>query len=294
MRSSILIVTKNRKLPLQKTIDIVLPLLDQNQDEFLIFLDGCTDDTATLVKKYPTIKWTINEHSVGASKARNILYKKAKGTYFIGLDDDAHPLQEDFIEKTVSLFQSNASIGALAFQEIRGVDTIKIDLKKTPHTLKNSFECSEFVGCGFAIRSDVYFMTQGFPVWVDIYGEEACVSLEIISKNYSILWTNAIIIHHRVDKQNRASTGRNYFRFEKHLRNVSLFYLVYYQNPLLKILKLYYHNFKKYAVLDFQYFKYFFVALFRFLMAIPATLKYRKPIASKYINKRNNLKQPGF
>lgn len=294
MRSSILIVTKNRKKALQKTIAIVLPLLDQKQDEFLIFLDGCTDDSSELIEKYPEIKWINNATSVGASKARNILYNKARGTYFIGLDDDAHPLQKDFIEKTIHLFKTDNSIGALAFQELRGVEKMSEMLHGALQNPKSSFECSEFVGCGFALRSEVYFKTNGFPKWIDIYGEETCLSLEIISQEFKIVWTNEIIVHHRVDKINRAASGRNHFRFERQLRNLSLFYMVYYSNPLLKIAKLYVHNFKKYALKDFKYFKGFFIAIGRFIIAIPSTLKYRKPINSKYIEKRNKLPNPGF
>jgi GT2 family glycosyltransferase len=150
------------------------------------------------------------------------------------------------------------------------------------------------VGCGFALRSDVYFMTDGFPTRVDIYGEESCLSLEIISKGFKILWTNSIMVHHRVNKNVRANSGRNHFRFTKQLRNVSLFYVVYYKNPYAKLFKLYFHNFKKYAVKDIQYFKGFFSAMGRFIVSVPSVLKYRSPIDKKYIEQRNKLKNPGF
>ena len=38
---------------------------------------------------------------------------------------------------------------------------------------------------------------------VDIYGEESCVAIEVMSKGYDILYSNKIKVNHRVNKEQR-------------------------------------------------------------------------------------------
>ncbi len=292
-RASIVIVTKNRCEELKKTIEIVLSLIDLTKDEFLIFLDGCTDQSFTLIELYPSIQWHSVTKSIGASGARNALYKYASGNFFIGLDDDAHPLHNDFIERVERLF-SNDSIGLLSFKEVKKVHVSEEEENEILNETPNSYKTNEFIGCGFAVRKDVYQKTNGFPVWMDIYGEEMCLSLEIMEAGYSIKYTNEIAVHHRVDINARKKMGRNYFRFRKQLRNGALFYCIYYKRPFVKLLKLLFHNFKKYALMDGNYFVSYFRALGSLITKIPAIVKYRKPVSQTTIDVFNNTKNPGF
>jgi hypothetical protein len=77
-------------------------------------------------------------------------------------------------------------------------------------------------------------MTNGFPVWIDIYEEESCLSIEVMDKAFDILYTNAIKVNHRVNIAKRKLNKQNYFRFERQLKNTTF----YYPYPLLKIIKL--------------------------------------------------------
>ena len=85
---------------------------------------------------------------------------------------------------------------------------------------------------------------------MDIYGEENSVSIQVVNEGYTILYTTKISVNHRVDKMYRGHSGYNYTRFQKQLTNTTLFYIVHY--PFLfvlkRILKLYWHNFKKYGI----------------------------------------------
>src|SRR5690606_13336476 len=145
-------------------------------------------------------------------------------------------------------------VGVLAFQEIKGVFNSDTEALTQRQEILEEFLCSEFVGCGFAIRKEVYQATNGFPLWIDIYGEESCVSIEVLAQGYDILYTNSISVNHRVNREERFKIGRNYFRFEKQLKNTAFYYLVYYPFPLYKISRLLWHNFKKYAFTDWNYF----------------------------------------
>lgn len=294
IKFSIAIVTKNRKEDLDVTIHKLKTSIDINTTEILILLDGCTDNTKALQSKYPFIKWYILDKSVGASKARSILYKNVKGEFIIGFDDDAHPLQSDFIDRIESIYNTDNEIAVIAFQEIKGVFTDDQQALQSKPNNKISYYCNDFVGCGFVIKTKDYFNTRGFPVWIDIYGEESCVSIEVLANNKKILYTNFVSVNHRVDVKKRKQLGANYFRFEKQLKNTAFFYIVYYPKPTLKIAKLLYRNFFKYAVKDLKYFMGFIRALFKILINFYKVLNFRKPISKELIDQINKMERPIF
>lgn len=291
---SILIVSKNRKEDLLKTLNILDSLIDKSKVEVLVFLDGCTDSSEDLQNELTWVRWFVSPKSIGASAARHKIYPLAVSDILIGLDDDAHPLNEDFIFKIETIFYKYPNVGILAFEEIKGIYQSDIEALKKAEKEKKEFLSSEFIGCGFAIRKSVYNQTNGFPVWIDIYGEESCLSIEVLSKGFDMLYSNEIKVNHRVNKEQRKLSKQNYFRFEKQLKNSTYYFLVYYPFPLFNILKMYWHNFKKYALLDREYFKRYFKTIFVVLIHIPKILKYRNPVDKSLILKMRNLSSLKF
>lgn len=284
MEVSILIVTRGRPNELEITLNKLFGLLDLTIHEVLVFIDGCKK-TEMLIAKYPWVQWENSAISISASPARNKLYKKATGKIFIGLDDDAHPLSEGFISKTQAVFLENEKIGIIAFQEIRGVFISDEEALKMAEPEMDSYPTNDFVGCGFAIKKEVHDSTNGFPVWIDIYGEESCLAIEVLDLGYEIHYNNSIIVNHRIDKKKRLEQGRNYFRFEKQLKNTIYYYAVYYPNPALKIAKVLFHNFKQYGLHNPTYFKLFWKSIFAALEEIFHVLKFRKPVQKSTLAK---------
>jgi GT2 family glycosyltransferase len=294
MQASILIVSKNRKKELEFTLDVLAQMIDLSLHEVLVFLDGCTDDTYLLKDKFQWVKWYSSDKSIGASAARKELYQEAQGQFLIGLDDDAHPLNGDFIAYTIHLFSTYANLGIIAFQEVKGVFVSDTEARLQSESPKEEFYTNDFIGCGFAIRKEVYEATNGFPVWIDIYGEESCLALEVMNKGFDILYTNVIKVNHRVNKESRKHSGQNYFRFGKQLKNTTYYFLVYYPFPYVRILKLYWHNFRKYALTDIKCFKIYFRTVFEVLLDFPKILKYRNPVDQTLLHKIRNLKSLKF
>jgi GT2 family glycosyltransferase len=289
MEASILIVSKNRKADLLKTLMVLESFIHKSDVEILVFLDGCSDDSISLEKELTWVRWFVSPVSIGASAARHQIYPLAVSEILIGLDDDAHPLDQDFIFKIETLFKKNPNVGILAFEEIKGIFVSDIEALQYSESQKKEFLTSEFIGCGFAIRKSVYNLTNGFPSWIDIYGEESCLSIEVLSKGLDILYSNEIKINHRVNKEQRKLTKQNYFRFGKQLKNSTYYFLVYYPFPFSSILKLYFHNFKKYALTDWQCFKIYFKTIFVVIIRLPEILSYRNPIDKSLIIKMRSL-----
>ncbi|NJW53662.1 glycosyltransferase family 2 protein [Salinimicrobium oceani] len=296
MRASVLIVSRNRREELLKTLNILHASLDPALHEIRVFLDGCTDTSHELMGLMPRIKWETSEIPLGASKSRSILYKKALGKILYGFDDDAHPLQENFIEITEELFNQNPGVGIIGYKEIKGQLQSRSFSKENVTAKKQNLLVKDFLGCGFAIKKSVYDSTRGFPEWIDIYGEEICLALEALSAGYDIMFTHEVMVHHRKDMQSRKDSGANLFRFEKQLKNTFFFYLVYYPLPLMfkKLLKLYLHNFTKYAVRNPAYFRSFLSATVISALGIKDILRYRKPINEKELKKFSQLPNPDY
>lgn len=294
MQSSILIVSKNRKKDLIKTLLIIGSLIDKSQVEVLVFLDGCTDGSESLMEEMEWVHFVISKNSIGASAARHKIYPLAKSEILIGLDDDAHPLTQNFQFETEKLFADNPNVGILAFEEIKGIFETDEEALKHSEITNKEFLTSEFIGCGFAVRKSVYDKTNGFPVWIDIYGEESCLSIEVLAKGYDILYTNEIKISHRVDKERRKLNKQNYFRFGKQLKNTTYYFLVYYPFPLFHIIKLYWHNLKKYALTDWEFFKIYLKSIPIVLFHIPVILRYRNVVDKDLIIKMRKLSSLKF
>ncbi|MGB3776367.1 MAG: glycosyltransferase family 2 protein, partial [Leeuwenhoekiella sp.] len=269
--------------------------IDKTKHEVLVFLDGCDDNSNELLSQFPTYNWLESSKSIGVSPARRILFEAAQGEILIGFDDDAHPLQQGFIDITKQLFLDNQNVAVLSFEEIKGIyDNDHVALMN--HIPDQSYLCNSFVGCGFAIRNDIYKQTAGFPEWMDIYGEEGCLSIEIIDKGYGILYTSEISVNHRVDRQYRQTKGGNVFRFERQLCNMALYFLVFYPANRLprKWIKLFWHNFKKYALTDFNFFKAYVRGVFRFLLKVFQAWPARNPVSKSTVKKINSLPHPKY
>lgn len=296
MEASVLIVSKNRSAELHKTLVILKKHVDFERHEILVFLDGCTDYSERLIELHPKVKWEISQISLGASKARSILFKKAKGIILFGFDDDAHPIQPDFIELSTKIFNLNPGVGIIAFKEIKGIFESDAEIPEDLKKEKQDYLVKDFLGCGFSIKKKVYEETRGFPVWIDIYGEEVCVAMETLELGYDILFTHQIVVNHRTQKQKKNIGGANHFRFGKQLKNTASFYLVYYPFPLLlkKILRLYVLNFWKYGIKDIKFLKEYAKALGINVLHLKEILKYRKPVSGNTITNFNNLSNPTY
>ncbi|NHM01126.1 glycosyltransferase family 2 protein [Flavobacterium difficile] len=288
MEVSFVIVTKNRAEALAFTLEKIRLLLEPSKHEVLVFVDGCAA-TQAIQSDFPWVKWYGVAKSIGASPARNRLYQNAVGSILIGLDDDAHPLTLTCIEKCKSVFENHPNLGIIAFQEVRGLFASDAEALLQAEQQPIFYTTNDFVGCGFAIKNEVYQKTNGFPLWMDIYGEETCVAYEVLNAGYDIVYDNSILVNHRVDKQQRVAQGKYYFRFQKQLKNTIFFFLVYRKNPFWPIVKTILHNFKKYALKDFTYFSLFWRAMFEVVFHFFSVLKYRKPLNNSTLQKIKNL-----
>src|SRR5664279_2091936 len=85
---SVVIPTHNRAQFLPQRLARVLP--DQAVAEFIVVVDGCQDDTITLLQLNPSEKLTVldNPEARGPEVARNMGAASATGAWIAFIDDD--------------------------------------------------------------------------------------------------------------------------------------------------------------------------------------------------------------
>jgi GT2 family glycosyltransferase len=284
---SLIITTSNRPHELKFSLNHIIKNFDLELVEILVVVDGCEKTKQMKKIGLERVDWYYLDSKIGASRARNFIYKRAKGKYLIGLDDDANLISENSLDFIIDIFNGNPNAGIIAFEEIRA----KIIESLPVHYDSEVIKVNDFVGCGFCIRKDVYDETRGFPIWMDIYGEESCVSIEVIEKGYDIIYTSKIKVHHRVDKIARSKAGHGVYRFTKSLINGNKYFLVYYPNSILfkYLIKIFLHNLSKYAFKNGAFFLAFFKAYIILFIDSGKLKKFRKPVSIDVIKRIKKL-----
>lgn len=99
---SVIIPTYNRSYIVGNAIQSALDQTYANK-EILVVDDGSEDDTHTLVKAFPGVKYILQEHG-GQAAARNTGWQNAKGIYISTLDSD-DIWNTLFLEKSIAVLE---------------------------------------------------------------------------------------------------------------------------------------------------------------------------------------------
>ena len=158
------------------------------------------------------------EQNVGVPGGRNIGMFLGQSRYTVGIDNDAVFESTHALKKVVDLLDNNPGVGALSFR-IKNFYTGKDDElswvypKMLTACREKQFLSTRFVGCGHAIRRDVFETTGGYDEKLFFYWEETDLSYRIINAGYSILYYPEIIVRHKVSPEARIKweDGRFYF-----------------------------------------------------------------------------------
>lgn len=221
---SILITTKNRLTDLAYTLDKIQYLLFRNDVECIVFDDGSTDETSTVVKEnYPDIILLRNQFSKGLIHCRNEMLNLTKAKYAISLDDDAYFSSEDVLENIENYFVSNSKCGVIACRIFWG-----LKLPNTTFSDEVTERTKGFVGCAHVWRMKAWREIPNYPEWFIFYGEEDFASYQLFKKNWEIHYLPEVLVNHRVDIKSRKKNTDYSIRLRRSLRSGwYLFFLFY-------------------------------------------------------------------
>ena len=115
---SVIITAFNEEKQISEALNSVLHQT-YSHFELLVFTDGCTDQTASIVKKMAEKDSRIvcieSKENVGKGFGRNTLMKQARGEYLAIFDADDYMYSER-LEKQVAFFLENPDIAVLGTQ----------------------------------------------------------------------------------------------------------------------------------------------------------------------------------
>jgi GT2 family glycosyltransferase len=197
MTASFVIVNYNRKDEILLTILKTKETIKHIPVEFeLIVIDNAsTDGSAAAIKeKFPDVVLIENPVNTGAP-AWNIGFERAKGDYFIILDDDSHV--EDGLDKALAYMEQHKDIGALALNIAGGgYQTTK---------WKDLEEKDGFIGCGAIIRKELYDKIGGYADWIFLYTNEWEYGVRCWEAGYKVIYFANCHVTHRASVINRTS-----------------------------------------------------------------------------------------
>lgn len=221
---SILITTKNRLPDLKLTLEKIEHLIFRGDVECIICDDGSTDGTSNFIEKNcKSIQLIKNTKPKGLIYSRNRLLNLTKAKYAITLDDDAHIVTQNTLDKIKDFFESNPKCAVIAFRIFWG----KVLPNNLNHKLTNE-RVKGFVGCGHVWRMDAWRSIPNYPDWFIFYGEEDFASFQLFKNNWEVHYNPDILVHHRVDLKNRKK-GKDYqTRSRRSLRSGWYLYVLFY------------------------------------------------------------------
>jgi GT2 family glycosyltransferase len=108
--ASIIIPAFNGAARIGNCLAALLPQVGARNTEILVVDDGSTDNTADVVKQYPSVR-LISQCNAGPAAARNHGAKRASGEILLFTDDDCVPFA-DWLEAMLKPFDDPEIVGA--------------------------------------------------------------------------------------------------------------------------------------------------------------------------------------
>ena len=206
-----MITTRNRAGQLRRTCR-VLRELNPAPLEILITADGCTDNTADVVKiELPNAKLIVNEIGRGSVASRERMMREAQGDLVLALDDDSYPAQADCLRTLSDLFSKSSRIAIAAFPQ-------RTD--EYPSTLAESDFGRDrlvrsFANSGACLRVSTCRSLPGFESMFFHMYEEPDYALQCIANGWDVLYFPHIIIRHHYTGKERSELHNHH----RHARN---------------------------------------------------------------------------
>ncbi|MEL6499554.1 MAG: glycosyltransferase [Planctomycetota bacterium] len=187
---SFVLPTRNRPTQLAQTIDAVAKLGIAGAE--VIVIDNASDspakfDSTSADLRVRTIALPEN---LGAA-ARNIGAREAENDWIVMLDDDSHPLDAGVVD---AIADAGPRVGAIA-----------ADIRLPDGSRERGGLPEVFVGCGVAIRRELFLTLGGYDHAFGYYAEEYDLCARIITAGFRIAFDHRFRVQHR-----KVNTGRDF------------------------------------------------------------------------------------
>lgn len=219
---SIVFLNYNRLEETRLTIKKLLECKEIDCNIEIIAIDnGSTDGTREYLSELgDSVETILLDRNYGI-EGYNKGFEISKGDVIIVLDDDSH-VEIDTIKRVKELFTNNKNLAIVAFKIIdkdgKRFNTWHIPSKDV---YQESFA---FVGCGFAIRKDIFKEIGFYPSKFFIYHNEIAVAIKVKLLGYKIIYDPLCVAVHRTGGNQRDPSRRIYYTLKNSLILIWMYY----------------------------------------------------------------------
>jgi glycosyltransferase involved in cell wall biosynthesis len=162
--------------------------------EILVHVDGNQKATLERLKsEYPEVRYLLSEGNVGPGGGRNKLLQAASHELVASFDDDSYPMQPDYFDRAVSLFEHIPEASVITCKVV-----LPGEESGGPQPLIEW--SSDFCGGACVYRKKVFLETSGYVPLPTAYGmEEVDLALRLHAAGHRILKTSWMQVMHDTD-----------------------------------------------------------------------------------------------
>jgi GT2 family glycosyltransferase len=207
-------------------------LVGQNDCCEVIAVDnGSSDGTGAFLQSQADfltpVLLTENEGIAGYNRG----FELSRGEYILVLDDDSHPVNRETLDRLIARLDDNPQIGLLAC----GIDDKDGRTVTSWHLPQDGAAgpSMSFIGCGFAIRRELFAACGWYPAHFFLYQNEIEVAMQVRMRGFSIHYAPDCRVVHRVAASNRGSwrqvfyaTRNSLWLIRSHYAGLNRFYLL--------------------------------------------------------------------
>jgi len=207
---SIVFLNFNRLCETRYTLARIEKLLENRQDIEVIAVDnGSSDGTGAFL--HTQTHWiTVLQLPTNIGIAGyNEGFKQARGDYILVLDDDSHPVDTITLDRMIQCLETRPDIGIVACR-IEALTGEVVHNWHTPHNDEPGPSMA-FVGCGFAIRRDLFEDIGWYPGEFFLYQNEIEVAIRVMCRQYKIHYDPQCRVVHRQAALGRTNWRRVYY-----------------------------------------------------------------------------------
>lgn len=198
---TIMIATKDRPSELFITLTEMQKQL-YPAVEVLVIDDGSAVPVEPLVREaWQDARVIRHEVSAGQCTRRNQGFDLAAGEYILQLDDDCNFIDRDDLARAVERIETDPEAGALCFYLINS-PTLP---KKFDNAALSPGVVASFVGAAVLFRKKAVLQTKGYRTFFTNDWEEEELALQLLHRDWRILFFPRIVAHHRLSSLNRNS-----------------------------------------------------------------------------------------
>ena len=210
VKLSIVFLNFNRICETRYTTNCLKQLTAHRSDIEVIAIDNGSEDGTCefLHSQKDWLKLVCLPDNIGIA-GYNIGFAKAQGDYIMVLDDDSHPVDENTLDRLIQCLDTRAEVGIVACQ-IQSMHGKPFTTWHLP-PVDMPGPSMAFVGCGFAIRRELFAQIGWYPEEFFLYQNEIEVAIRAIQEGYIIHYDPCCKVIHRQAAAGRTSWRRVYY-----------------------------------------------------------------------------------